>query len=366
MDKNDLIITYGTNVAKMTKQVLEKADLASRIPANAKIGIKPNLVVAKPHDSGATTSPVMIGALIEYLQGNGFKDILVLEGSWVGDNTKRAFDISGIGQVAKEHGVSVFDIKDDTYEKVQAGPIEMEISKTVLGLDFLINMPVLKGHCQTMVTGAMKNLKGCMSDREKRHFHQLGLHKPIAYLNTILHPGFILMDGLCGDLDFEEGGNPVPMNRLIAALDPVLIDSYEASAMGYSPDEIDYIRLGHELGIGSNDVEHANMVVLEHDYTPVKSTSSRKVKKLAEAVNAKDACSACYANLIQALARLDDQGKLSYFKKHPICIGQGYKGQTGDGVGSGICTKGFRRYVVGCPPTTAEILKTLRAELSEK
>ena len=187
---------------------------------------------------------------------HGFYDIIILEGSWIGDDTKRAFSISGIEKVAEKYKVPLLDTKDDTYCKIQAGPIEMEISKTALDLDFIITMPVLKGHCQTKITGALKNFKGCLSDKEKRHFHTLGLHRPIAYLNTVLHPGFILMDGLCGDLDFEEGGNPVPMNRIVAGLDPVLIDSYAASAMGYEPGEIGYIKMAAELGVGSMDLKH--------------------------------------------------------------------------------------------------------------
>jgi uncharacterized protein (DUF362 family) len=364
MDKEELIITYGTAVAKMTQQVLEKADLASMIPKDAQIGIKPNLVVAKPHETGATTSPVMVAALIEYLQQHGHKNIVIFEGSWIGDDTKRAFHICGYEKISREYGVPLIDMKDDAYEKVQAGPIEMEIGKTALNMDFFISMPVLKGHCQTMVTGALKNMKGCLSDREKRHFHLLGLHKPIAYVNTILHPDFILVDGLCGDLDFEEGGNPVPMNRIFCGLDPVLVDSYIASTMGYAPEEIGYIKLAAQLGVGTSDLGAAKVTVLGNDHSLVQNLRSRKVKKLALCVQEKEACSACYANLIQALARLDDQNRLSYFKKHPICIGQGFKGKEGS-MGSGSCTSGFDHHVPGCPPRTSDILNILTEELQQ-
>jgi len=366
MKKDDIIITYGTHISRMVRMVLDKAELALSIPKHARIGIKPNLVVAKTHDSGATTSPLMVEALIQYLQEHGFYDIIILEGSWIGDDTKRAFSISGIENVAEKYKVPLLDTKDDTYCKIQAGPIEMEISKTALDLDFIITMPVLKGHCQTKITGALKNFKGCLSDKEKRHFHTLGLHRPIAYLNTVLHPGFILMDGLCGDLDFEEGGNPVPMNRIVAGLDPVLIDSYAASAMGYEPGEIGYIKMAAELGVGSMDLKHANLIVLEKDTCPVKMIRSRKVQALAKAVTEKNACSACYANLIQALARLEERGLLSYYKKHPVCIGQTFRDQSGNSLGIGSCTCGFIHSVPGCPPATADILKGLLTGLNAK
>ena len=34
------------------------------------------------------------------------------------------------------------------------------ICDSALALDFLINDPVLKGHCQTKITCALKNMKG--------------------------------------------------------------------------------------------------------------------------------------------------------------------------------------------------------------
>ena len=57
------------------------------------------------------------------------------------------------------------------------------------------------------------------------------------------------MDNICGDLDFEEGGNPVVMNRVLGFLDPVLCDAYVCDCMGYSPDDVEYIRLAEALGV---------------------------------------------------------------------------------------------------------------------
>ncbi len=83
--------------------------------------------------------------------------------------------------------------------------MQLQICDSALALDFLINVPVLKGHCQTKVTCALKNMKGLIPNKEKRHFHAMGLHKPIAHLNTVLRQDFIVVDNICGDLDFEDG-----------------------------------------------------------------------------------------------------------------------------------------------------------------
>ena len=70
------------------------------------------------------------------------------------------------------------------------------------------------------------------------------------HLNTVARNDFILVDNICGDLDFEEGGNPVVMNRILAFLDPVLCDSFVCESMGYSSEEVEYITRAEQLGVG--------------------------------------------------------------------------------------------------------------------
>ena len=359
MKDNRIRVIYGDNPLEMTMTLLEKADLAALIPDGASIGLKPNLVVAKPPEEGATTHREILEGTIRYLQEHGFSDIRILEGSWIGETTERALRVNGYDTLSREYFVPFVDTKRDTFVKKTFGGITMEISRTALDLDFLINMPVLKGHCQTIVTGALKNMKGIISDREKRHFHALGLHRPIAYLNAIRSADFVICDGICGDLDFEEGGNPVQMNRIFCGTDSVLCDSYEASLMGYDPEDIEYIRLAAELGVGSADLSRAEILELNRDETKAKGRGTGRAAKLSRYTDQKDACSACYANLIQALARMEDAGKLGAFSGRPVSVGQGFKGVLGTGPASGNCTAGFKSFCRGCPPKTRDIVRYL-------
>ena len=177
---NRIILTYGQDPWEMTRDVLEKSELGKMIPKGSYVGIKPNLVLAKPASSGATTSPVIVSALIEYLHEQGHGNIIILESSWIGDSTKRAYQVCGYDEISRQYHVPLFDVKQDTYTIESFNGMDMEISDQVLSLDFLINIPVLKGHCQTLVTGALKNMKGCISDRENGNFI------PGAFINLLL------------------------------------------------------------------------------------------------------------------------------------------------------------------------------------
>jgi uncharacterized protein (DUF362 family) len=358
MNKNDLYVIYGNTPKSMIKEVLAKAKIEEEIDKKALIGLKPNLVVAKPSSSGATTDPELVAGVIEYLQSKGFENIIILEGSWVGDRTARAFKVCGYEDISRQYGVPLFDLQKDQYKLYDAGGVGINVCNKAMEVDYLINMPVLKGHCQTSMTCALKNMKGCIPDKEKRKFHTMGLHKPIAYLNRIVKNSLIIVDGILGDLNFEEGGNPVQMNRVIVGKDPVLVDAYAAELMGFDLDEVAYIKIAESIGVGSADVSSANIIELNQDKDVKKITRSRKVERLARYVEENEACSACYGSLIHALERLDDKGLLNRVKEK-IYIGQGYKGQQGEGIGIGICTKDFSKNIPGCPPKGKDIVEYL-------
>lgn len=364
MNRDDIIIIHGTNYKEMAKQVLDWAGVADEIGDRKKrVALKPNLVVARDPSSGATTHKELLEGAVEYLRENGFENVAIMEGSWVGDNTQSAFTAAGYREISKKYGVELVDLQRDSFQEYEARGMKISLCDRAASVDYMINMPVLKGHCQTTITCALKNNKGVIPNKEKRRFHTMGLHKPIAHLNTIARNDFILVDNICGDLDFEEGGNPVVMNRVLGFKDPVLCDSYVCDCMGYSVDDIPYIRMAERLGVGSTDTANANFIYLNEDKAGrTKFRMSHRVQGLAKYTDAKDACSACYGSLIYALDRLNDAGELRG-KKTQICIGQAYKGQTGE-IGVGQCTCGFQKSLKGCPPKAIDMVRFLEEEWS--
>ena len=349
-------------------KIAEAAGLAELIGDRKKrIGLKPNLVVSRPASDGATTHPDIAAGLIAYLKKNGFSNIVIMEGSWVGDSTTNAFLTCGYRTLAKEAGVELIDTQSDHYEVVDCKGLKIEICSSALAVDFMINLPVMKGHCQTLLTCALKNNKGIISDREKRHFHSLGLKTPIAHLNTVARNDFIVVDGICGDLDFEEGGNPVYAGRMFAARDPVLCDAWAAGLMGYKVSEIPYIGLAESLGVGVTGPAQVRELNRSSDAAATGGRlqyrrwdkSPAKVRQLSGSVREESACSACYAGLIFALSRLGGNERK---RLGEICIGQGFQGKKGS-LGVGRCTADFDASCPGCPPTGAEALAFLKGRI---
>ena len=342
-------VNYSNDILKGTMEVLKASNLEELVEPNMKVSIKPNLVLAKEASQGATTHPEVVEGIICTLRGLGVQDMEIIESSWVGGNTKRAYKICGYEELSRRYNVPLFDLKDDELVDVDG----MEICKRALDTDFLINVPVLKAHCQTTLTCCMKNLKGCISDREKRRFHTMGLHRPIAALNKAIKTHFCVIDGICGDLNFEEGGTPVERNMILAGSDPLFLDSFCALLIGYQSDEIGYLNHGERLGIGErfNEVRDRHQIVeLNTDNKPKRAKAGKSIaRQFSKFINEDSACSACYSALVYALYNSQRT------PKEKISVGQGFIGKKGR-LGCGNCTSGFENYIPGCPPKAIDIV----------
>ena len=249
-------------------------------------------------------------------------------------------------------------MQKDDWEVFDCAGLDLKVCEEAIRLDFLINVPVMKGHCQTKITCALKNMKGLLPNVEKRRFHAMGLHKPIAHLSAGIRQDFVVVDNICGDWDFEDGGNPVVLNRIMAAADPVLCDAYVCHLMGYEVEQVPYITMADELGVGLSDWHLAEFRELNQPVQGEYHPKERKVVELADAVEEVESCSACYGYLLPALQKLKEEGLLERLEEK-ICIGQGYRGQAGE-LGIGNCTRGFRCSLEGCPPTEGAVYEFLK------
>ena len=343
MKRNEIIKISGGDYKEMTRRLLQEAGLDTLIGGKTKrIGIKPNLVSATPASLGATTHPEVVAGIVEYLQERGFADLLILESSWAGGDTSEAYEVCGYRALCDKYHVPFKNIQKDAHHRVDCAGMKLELCRAVEDLDFLINVPVLKGHCQTKITCALKNMKGLIPGAEKRRFHTLGLHEPIAHLNAAIRQDFIVVDHICGDLDFEDGGHPVVRNCIMAARDPVLTDAYVCKLLHYTPDDVPYIRIAERLGVGNADLSQLQLRFIGEE-PGEELPRSDKVVSVMDAVDAVDSCSACYGTLIPALDRLREEGLFEDLRAAlpgKICIGQGYRGKTG-AVGIGNCTRDF-------------------------
>lgn len=165
-----------------------------------------------------------------------------------------------------------------------------------------------------------------------------------------------MVDNICGDLDFEDGGNPVVMNRIWAGTDPVLIDSYVCQIMHYTTKDVPYIELAEKLGVGSTDLKNSHIVYCEEN--AAKNFRNKKSGRTSGCSRRSRILQCLLWLSLPALEMLKNDGLFEKLDTK-ICIGQGYRGKTGK-LGVGACTCKFEHNVKGCPPTENQIYDFLK------
>lgn len=136
-------------------------------------------------------------------------------------------------------------------------PDGFRIPRRFLGSN-IVQLPTVKTHVFTTITGAMKNAFGGLLN-ERRHWTHRCIHRTLVDLLRIqkkIHRGvFAVMDGTwAGDGPGPRCMRPHEKNVILASADQVAIDAVAASLMGYDPlEDIEFIRIAHEMGLGCGD-----------------------------------------------------------------------------------------------------------------
>jgi len=222
-----------------------------------KVLIKVNFITDKTWDTGATTDPMVVEAIIKKLENFPVK-IYVVESDATITNADRAFEKTGMKGMCQRNNVECLNLRH-VQDKIKLDIPNGEALKNIIVPRLvteaaIISAAKLKTHSNTGVTLGMKNMFGLLPDKLKGKYHLKGISKVIVDINTVLTPaltvidGFVAMEG-AGPTD----GTPVQMNLIIAGTDPVATDATGCRVMGIDPHEIKHIRKANEKGLGNID-----------------------------------------------------------------------------------------------------------------
>lgn len=222
--------------------------------------IKVNFITTKTWDSGATTDPIVVEAIIKKLQTLPVK-IYVVESDATMTNSDKAFEVTGMKEMAGRYNVECLNLRyveDKVKIDVPDGKALKSITvPRIVTESAVISAAKLKTHGSTKVTLGMKNMFGLLPDKFKGKYHMMGISKVIVDINSVIKPvltvidGFVAMEGM-GPVS----GSPVQMNLVIAGRDVVATDATASRIMGFDPQEIAHLRMAFEKKLGEiNDIE---------------------------------------------------------------------------------------------------------------
>ncbi len=235
-------------------QALETINAWKAFRPGMNVLIKPNAVMggsAKIDCKGITTSPAIVGEIVRLLKEKGAGSVVIAEGSvelpTLKLDTAAAFKWSGIQALADQESLTLIDMNKGPYRTFSLSDgTQIEIAEAVFAADFVINVPVLKTHNQTITTISLKNLKGCLSMESKKKCHmETDLNQAIAEFNQIIPCHLNVVDALTAT---EIGPTPTgkadqvrEMGLLLAGKDRLQCDVLGSYLLGFPAEKVPHI-----------------------------------------------------------------------------------------------------------------------------
>lgn len=238
-------------------KALDLIDYKKALSGRDTVLIKVNFICDKTWDTGATTDPIVVEAIIKKLADLPVK-VYVVESDATITNADKAFVATGMGEMCERNGIEFLNLrhaKDKVELKIPKGEVLKSVKvPRIVTESAVISAAKLKTHANTTVTLGMKNMFGLLPDKFKGKFHARGISKVIVDINTVLKPALTVIDGFVGmEGNGPVDGTPVKMDLIIAGTDVVATDATASRVMGFDPNEIKHIRGAHEKGLGSMD-----------------------------------------------------------------------------------------------------------------
>ncbi len=249
------IIRYEKPLESIRKAI-DKCGGLNNLPSAAKVFIKPNVVfwtrsVPFPKWGVVTTSRV-VQDMVTLLKERGVDRITIGEGTVTFHpkdfaTSAHAFETLGYMELAKRFGVRVINVFERPFEKVDLGDgVHLKFNSDYLESDFVVDLPVLKTHAQTVVSLGIKNLKGLIDVNSRKKCHSADpardLHWMVAKLARTLPESLTVLDGIYTN---ERGpgfdGKMRRSNLLIASRDILAADKVGAKILGYDTTRVPHL-----------------------------------------------------------------------------------------------------------------------------
>ena len=159
-------------------KALDLIDFKKALAGRDTVLIKINFICEKTWDTGATTDPIVVEAIIKKLSGLPVK-VYVVESDATMTNADKAYVATGMKEMCERNGVEFLNLrhqKDKVTLKIPNGETMKNVKvPRIVTESAIISAAKLKTHMATTVTLGMKNMFGLLPDKFKGKFHAKGM-----------------------------------------------------------------------------------------------------------------------------------------------------------------------------------------------
>ncbi|NMC59053.1 MAG: DUF362 domain-containing protein [Candidatus Methanofastidiosa archaeon] len=232
------------------------------------VALKPNLLVFSSPNKGIVTHPLFTFEIFnKILEVGGEPFVIDSPGSGIPFNKpslKSLYKLTGYWDVFKEYQNC---LNTDTSKKtieIRNGLLlnRVNILKPLLDADVIINLPKMKTHTLTILSGAVKNMYGSVPGMEKTTYHSrfrdvYDFSKAILDVWNAVRPNLTLMDGIVS----LEGDGPAmrgltrKTNIILGSQNPLSMDLAITKMIGLTYDDIPYLKVAIENNLSDGNYE---------------------------------------------------------------------------------------------------------------
>jgi uncharacterized protein (DUF362 family) len=242
------------NIPEQIQFIMDQ--LAPKDFTGKKVLIKPNIVGPSKPELCHTTDPKLVNAVV--------KECLSRDAEvYVGDNPGGI--VKNSAEVAKKTGI--YEASEGCFapisshivkQKGKCTGVELLVSKLVLDVDYIINLPKMKTHITALNTGAIKNTFGYIPGVEKSTLHiktdgLIEFADLICDIFELRPPDLNIMDAV-NILEYNGptfGGEPRYYGKVVASTDALALDSVMTRMMGLDINEPCVIYAACKRNLGS-------------------------------------------------------------------------------------------------------------------
>ena len=239
----------------------------SIVKPGSKVFVKINhLSPPSEADKGIVTHPVFVEAVLELLKK---ADAEITVGDDISSDAGDGFRISGVRQMCERAGVKLINLKEAGFVETNCRGRLLEkvyVSSAVLNADVIINLPKLKTHSLTILTGGVKNMYGIIPQGFRTRFHAQYLgnedfSQMLTDIFSVARPHLTIMDGIIA----MEGAGPADgklrkAGVILASKDAVALDAVATRIVGGNPLDIYTTRYSQERGLGIGNLDDIDVV----------------------------------------------------------------------------------------------------------
>src|SRR4030043_2469639 len=226
------------------------------VKKGSRVLLKPNLLYGKSPENAITTHPSIVRGMIQIVREAGGVPFIGDSPS-VGSLMKTA-EKAGIKAVADEMKCPLMEFDKPMLLPEGGGKTfrQLEIDRSVLEADVIINLPKWKTHAQMLLTLGVKNLFGCVPGPRKALWHlkagadQKAFAQMLVDIYHMIQPGLPISDGVVGmEGSGPNSGHPISIGLLLASRDPLNLDQIVCDLLGILRESLLTNRGAFEQGI---------------------------------------------------------------------------------------------------------------------